>query len=151
MQKRFIDYTQYQHLLNELVCKLRGVKADGLYGIPRGGLPIAVHLSHFFGVPMIDSDISLLLMSSSQTVLLIDDIVDTGRTIEMVKRSSILHANVIVAALFKRPQIDFVDYYVEETTDWIVFPWESTNETPSKYHQEVYNEFFSTNQNKEET
>lgn len=64
----------------------------------------------------------------SGRVLLLDDLVDTGLTMEKVyahirknDRINILKTGV----LYKKPQTIFQpDYFVEETSKWVVFPYE---------------------------
>jgi hypoxanthine phosphoribosyltransferase len=62
------------------------------------------------------------------SVLVIDDLVDSGQTIDyivsMVKRE-LPHATVKVATLLYKERSKIIpDYYVQQTNDWIVFPWE---------------------------
>lgn len=91
------------------------VKFDGVYGIPRGGLPIAVALSHKLDLPLVS-------VPSSKT-LLIDDISDTGETLERFK-----HLYKEIATLFNTDWTKTKPKYwvreKENKTDWIVFPWE---------------------------
>ncbi len=60
-------------------------------------------------------------------VLIVDDVADTGRTLQVVADIARLHGarTVYTAALFYKPwSITIPDYYVDETDKWIVFPWE---------------------------
>jgi len=60
-------------------------------------------------------------------VLIVDDVADSGRTLQVVSDIARLHGarTVHTAALFYKPwSIIIPDYYVEETDKWIVFPWE---------------------------
>ncbi|NPA96072.1 MAG: phosphoribosyltransferase [Crenarchaeota archaeon] len=59
--------------------------------------------------------------------LIVDDVADSGRTLQVVADIARLHGarTVYTAALFYKPwSIIIPDYYVEETDKWIVFPWE---------------------------
>lgn len=145
MQKRIITYQEFGNLLDQLVNKLKDLKFDYIYGIPRGGLPIAVHLSHHLDVELIDYWTLKWNNQLNKRILLVDDIVDTGKTINILRNELSLESNMIitVAALFKRPKIDNIKMYVESTPDWIVFPFETYEEEPSEYHQEVYSELFT--------
>ena len=53
VNKRLINYTLYGELLRELVKQIDRTKFDLIYGIQRGGLPIAIHLSHFLEIDFI--------------------------------------------------------------------------------------------------
>jgi len=63
------------------------------------------------------------------TILIIDDIADSGKTLEFViklLKEHLPNATIKTAVLFYKPKSKIKpDYYVEETTDWIVFPWEN--------------------------
>ena len=143
MEKRIVTYQEFGNLLDVLVTKLEAYKFDYVYGPPRGGLPIAVHLSHHLDVELVDTDFISwsIYHGSGKKILLADDIVDTGKTINDLK-SLLGKSNIITTAcLFKRPKIDNV-IYVEESNDWIIFPFEKYDEKPSDYHQETYPELF---------
>lgn len=73
-----------------------------------------------------DEDFAYLKRFNS--ILIIDDLVDSGRSLlyvlKMIQEHA-PHATVKTAALFyKKCSIIKPDYYAQETTDWIVFPWE---------------------------
>nr|WP_087575024.1 phosphoribosyltransferase family protein [Sphingomonas sp. CDS-1] len=124
-----------------------GWRPDYLVGIGRGGLVPATYLSHATGLAMLSVDLSVklpdfgeaLLTKLAQRVmagdklLFVDDINDSGRTINAVRdamvaapaeavRFAVLMDNVRSAAA--------VDYRAEAidravTKDWFVFPWET--------------------------
>lgn len=62
------------------------------------------------------------------SILIVDDLVDSGRSLSFVLKmiqEHAPHATIKTAALFyKTCSIIKPDYYAQETTDWIVFPWE---------------------------
>jgi xanthine phosphoribosyltransferase len=66
-----------------------------------------------------------------KSILIVDDLVDSGATIAFVVKmlqAGAPHAIIKTAALFyKKCSVVKPNYYVEETTDWIVFPWEYTD------------------------
>lgn len=63
-----------------------------------------------------------------KSILVIDDLVDTGNTIHeilLMLKKDLPNATIKVATLFYKPKsIIKPDYFVAETKDWIVFPWE---------------------------
>lgn len=89
------------------------VEVCGVYGFPRGGLPLAVALSHLLGVPMRDS--------ITPTTLLIDDIYETGRTFapfaDHPRKLCWVWANKS-----PRPTVNFVATFPPDA--WLVMPWE---------------------------
>jgi uncharacterized protein len=100
-----------------------------IYGIPRGGLVVAVKLSH-----LLDTPIVLTQEEISEETLIIDDIVDTGETVKRLLGDD--RKNHYIASLyFEQNAIIKPNFFVREKTAWIVFPWE-TDET-SKYDNTV--------------
>ncbi|MEM1879529.1 MAG: phosphoribosyltransferase family protein [Desulfurococcaceae archaeon] len=64
---------------------------------------------------------------ADKNVLVVDDVVDTGRTMQLVVNtlSSYRVKNVKTVALFLKPWSTFMpDYYYSTSEDWIIFPWE---------------------------
>ena len=87
-------------------------KPVGIYGIPRGGLVPAVALSHALGVP--------LLGAPCEGCIIVDDICDTGATLEPFAgryRTVTLYGN---AGASVQPDIAV---YAKDGA-WIRFPWE---------------------------
>jgi len=69
----------------------------------------------------------LILDVRDRNVLIVDDVVDSGRTLEIVSQQVRLRGakNVKSAALFVKPRsIINPDYYIIKTTKWVLFPWE---------------------------
>jgi len=148
MQKRIITYTEYGQLLDQLIEKLKPIKFDYVFGIPRGGLPIAVHVSHYTNTTIMDHELIPWDFYQGESVLVVDDIIDTGETIKNLKQLFGCHTNIeAVATLFKRPDVVVAntDIWIEESPEWIIFPWEPIEEVPSEYHQKVYSNLFKSN------
>ena len=117
--KERMSWDSYEKAVGELVKKIQnsGKKYDVIYGIPRGGLVLAVTLSHRLNVPI---TLELNEEHEDAKVLIVDDVVDTGRTaIEMnAKRFD-------TATLYYKPWRSYnPTYSVIETSHWIIFPWE---------------------------
>ena len=116
---------------------------DIIVGIARGGLIPAVRLSHLLGDrllrmihmkfykgvdlrrerPEILADVGEL----PPKVLIVDDVADTGATLELalerVKERGAREVKIATLACKPRSRVK-PDYYVFETDKWIVFPWE---------------------------
>ena len=118
---KVISYSYYEKMLIQLVnrIKSKNISCKYIYGIPRGGLPIAVHLSHFLNIP-------LVLSLKKSHCLIVDDISDTGKTFLQLYNRDI--TNVFVS-LFIRENTKFIpDIYIESViTQWVQFPWEKDN------------------------
>lgn len=96
-----------------------------IYGIPRGGLVVAVMLSHKIDLPVITDKRQI-----TRKTIVVDDIADTGDTLKKLLK---IKKPGAIATLYFHPQSLVVPlYYVELKADqWLVFPWE-TNRS-SKY------------------
>lgn len=86
----------------------------GVHGVPRGGLVLAVCLSHRLGVP--------LLASPQPGCLVVDDVYETGLTLAPYRQ---LEAIRVVVWISKAEPQWWQAVEVVESSDWIVFPWEN--------------------------
>jgi orotate phosphoribosyltransferase-like protein len=97
-----------------------------VFGSARGGLPIAVSVSHYLGIPLLVSFVAAHARGEyldHSRVLGVDDIIDTGAT----RRK---YPNVHWCSIFTRPETaQLVDRFVEVTEDWIQFPYELDSES----------------------
>lgn len=130
--KIVISYSHYNSLLNKLVDMIKNSNVlnnvEFIYSYMRGGLPIAVHLSHNLDKPVYTNEKAIDFTTiSTGSVLIVDDIADTGVTLD---GKQFLFP---IATLFYKPRsIVKPTFYVEETSDWIVFPWETIDEIPNR-------------------
>ena len=89
-------------------------------------------------------DISSEVMSNlriSNRILLVDDVVDSGKTIESIFQyfdQNQIQGEIKVASVYYKPNVSSIipDYYIHQTDKWIVFPHEleglSNNEIGNK-------------------
>ena len=123
--KFFYSWDQFESDCNKIagLIKKNGRKIDSLYGIPRGGLVLAVRLSHKLGLPLIMHNADI-----GKETLIVDDIADSGDTmIGFLGRKK-----YVTATLFCNPSSKYAPtYFCRKKTNWIVFPWEE--EKTSKY------------------
>jgi hypoxanthine phosphoribosyltransferase len=88
----------------------------GVVGPARGGLPLAVALSHRLRVPLLAEPVS--------GALWVDDIVDTGLTLRAVRKQC---SSLVTASWYVRHNArSRPDIHVHRTQgeEWLVFPWE---------------------------
>lgn len=127
------------------------LKFDHVVGIYRGSLPMAVHISNTRDVPMSivgfqtrdGTDKNPYWMHNAtiktedevQKILVVDDIYDTGYTmnsvIEFIKRNRTRPSampKVYGYCLFGKQNAKEIVYSNEHDGSWIVFPWEITDE-----------------------
>jgi len=117
-----ISWEYYISLIHELKNRidLKNPHIDFIYGVPRGGLIPAVILSHEMGLPIISN----FMDGKDGVVLIVDDLVDTGKTvINLIAMRD--QMDVVIATLYKHKKCRvFPDFYVEENDCWIEFPYE---------------------------
>ena len=110
---RYFSWNEFDkgvdHIANQ--CKL--LKLSGIYGVPRGGLCLAVALSHKLNIKLIEQPI--------KNSLIVDDIFETGITLNNFK--NIEGANFFVLVSKKKP-IWWNTVTLTYSKEWIVFPWE---------------------------
>ena len=142
VNKLILSQSQVDKMIISLIEKVRHIDFDIIIAIMRGGYPIAESLGKALGKPVqkiyisnYDGEVKRdkpivdflqLQLSPLQTVLCIDDLVDSGDT--AIFFDSYLKENNIeslFATLFVKPTSKFrPHFFIEETTDWVVFPWE---------------------------
>jgi hypoxanthine phosphoribosyltransferase len=114
-----IDWKLYDedvHKLAELIKKSKE-QLHCIYAVPRGGLVIAVHLSHLLGLPITDNPFG--------HILVVDDISDSGSTLDKWRRKRL--ARVSIATLYVKEGTKVVpNFWVAEykKDQWVEFPWE---------------------------
>ena len=116
MKKIYIKWSEFDKMVNKIEkdIKLLNYKYDGIYGLPRGGLTLAVCLSHRLKLP--------LLLHSTKKTLVVDDISDTGNALKNINHKTIatLHnTNWTIT-----PPDIFCKYKLSKD-NWIIYPWES--------------------------
>ena len=125
MKIRHITWQEF----DEAVAKFPKPIGDGFYAIPRGGLCLAVALSHRFDKP--------ILSSPTKLSIFVDDIVDSGRTLAKMR---LRYGGLPCFALVKRASCNerAINYIWEmKDEDWIVFPWENKDKVKDDYEKYI--------------
>jgi hypoxanthine phosphoribosyltransferase len=125
-----------------------GWRPDFLVGIGRGGLAPAAYLSHRLDVPLLSVDHSskvsgfadellvklAALLAEGKRVLFVDDINDSGSTINYLREAVLRHGDTgglrFAVLIDNRRSLATVDYRARTidrsvNKDWFVFPWEA--------------------------
>lgn len=130
MEKVYLTWNDINNLINKLANEVSQspVPPNYITGLPRGGLIPAVMLSHKLNIPFVN--VSMIRALPRVDVLVVDDIADSGETLEQYKmyQTAVLH--------YKMQSEHIPTYYVEETPNeaWIVYPWErEDSETIQNY------------------
>ena len=127
--KIFLSWKWVDDQLNNIGDRLEGIELEFVSGIPRGGLIPAVMMSHAFGIKYISySSAKLLPADLRAKTLVVDDIADTGHTLEEASKLDFITSTLAMRAGSKTsPRL-----YGELITDdrWLVFPWETLDSIP---------------------
>jgi len=150
----FIPYPEFVADVQAVAAALEADawRPDHIVGIGRGGLVPAAYLSHRMGISLLSVDYSSGVPSFAEelmeklavatrqgrTILLVDDINDSGGTIEALRRSLLDHGAVdqcvrvavLIDNLRSRARVDYRSRTIDRSTDkrWFVFPWEAMAE-----------------------
>ena len=117
-----LSWQNFENGCQELAKKIKdsGIVFNSIGTFPRGGFPVATRLSHLLNIKKID----VISEKNKSTIdrLVIDDISDTGKTLEYAKNLGYLH---FATLHWHRQSIVKPNWYVWEKKDsWIVYPWE---------------------------
>ena len=145
--KTYYDWIDYGYDMKQV----KDFEFDHVVGIYRGSLPMAVHISNVFEVPMSivgfqtrdgKDDEPYMIHKTGEApkqVLVVDDIYDSGYTMKKVIESlshyrwiSSIYPTAAYSiqcfCLFGKENKLNVSYANEHDGSWIVFPWETLNE-----------------------
>ena len=146
MKKVFFTYAQYGELISKLTDQIlkdpRSKEIECIYGIPRGGLPIAIHLSHALNIPCKYGNFNFFTVPY-KTIMIVDDISDTGKSFMSSLRAGYAtneNLKILTAALHIKAETKVVpDFYIDEydTKFWLVYPWERKDEDTIADYQNI--------------
>ena len=142
---RYLSWGQYGELVTRLADEVEtsGERFDLVIGIARGGIPVAMAVADRIGskVDFINvksyTDVgertkpkiltTIIERISGKRVLVVDDLVDGGETMETVTKYLGQEKPQVMktAVLFTKPWSAFVPDFALQTVDtWVVFPYE---------------------------
>ena len=111
----YFTWNEFDQSVEHIANKCKFLEFSGIYGVPRGGLCLAVALSHKLNISLLSEPI--------KNSLIVDDIYETGITLNTLKDIDgamffVLHSKI-------KPTW-WNTVYISKNRDWIVFPWENT-------------------------
>ncbi|MGA1041544.1 MAG: hypothetical protein ACO311_05995 [Burkholderiaceae bacterium] len=110
---RHLTWDEFDQAVYQLASLFKDRVLTGVYGFPRGGLCLAVALSHRLRLP--------LLHEIEPGCLVVDDIYETGRTLAPASQYEGTECAVWIS---KVQPTWFRAVEVIDSPDWIIFPWE---------------------------
>ena len=123
--KVYITWEGYDSYIDSITNwgKTSDLNLGAVYGLPRGGLPIAVSLSHRLHLPLLMDYYDRKIVTDKK-ILVVDDIADTGHTLKDFENKH----NIICTFHYHEQSIIEPDYWIhKKDDDWIVYPWELNN------------------------
>ena len=111
---KYFSWSEFDKSVEYIANKCKFLKISGIYGIPRGGLCLAVALSHKLKINLISEPI--------KNSLIVDDIYETGITLKTFKNIE----GAMFFVLFSKVRPTWWNSVnISEKSEWIVFPWEN--------------------------
>ena len=111
-----LSWLEFDECIYSIYKKCKNKKFKGVYGFPRGGLCLAVTLSHSLGIPLLDEPES--------NSLIVDDIYESGHTLEKIRHLKGTETHVWIS---KTKPTWWNAYKYIKAKEWVVFPWENLN------------------------
>ena len=121
----YFTWSEFDKSVEKIANKCRFKEFSGIYGVPRGGLCLAVALSHKLKIELISEPI--------KNSLIVDDVYETGLTLNSFKDVE----GAMFFVLFSKINPTWWNtVFISKKNQWIVFPWENT--LNSKNDREEY-------------
>ena len=111
----YFTWNEFDNAVEEIASKCMFLEFSGIYGVPRGGLCLAVALSHKLKINLISEP--------QKNSLIVDDVYETGLTLKTFK--DIEGAMFFVLFSKSKPKW-WNSVFMAKKSEWIVFPWENT-------------------------
>ena len=112
---KYYTWTEFDESVEQIAKECKFLEFSGIYGVPRGGLCLAVALSHKLKIKLISDPI--------KNSLIVDDIYETGITLKNFKDIE----GAIFFVLFSKVKPKWWNtVHMSKKKDWIVFPWENS-------------------------
>ena len=112
---RELTWQQVDLAVSTLAERFQDRSIPGIYGVPRGGLCLAVALSHALELP--------LLMAPESRCLIVDEVFETGQTLAALRQQWPDAAFAVWVSKISPAWWEAVD--VTNSQEWLVFPWEN--------------------------
>ena len=110
---RYFTWNEFDKSVDHIANQCKFWKLSGIYGVPRGGLCLAVALSHKLNIQLIEKPLKYSLI--------VDDVFETGITLRSFKNIEGVNFFVLVS---KKKPIWWNTVNLTYKKEWIVFPWE---------------------------
>ena len=110
----FFTWSDFDKSVIHIANKFKNLEFSGVYGVPRGGLCLAVALSHKLKINLISNP--------KKNALIVDDVYETGITLNNFKD---IEGAMFYVLFSKIKPTWWNTVHISEKSEWIVFPWEN--------------------------
>ena len=117
----YYSLEEFNRDIRLLACEIEK-RITSLYGIPRGGIPVAIHLSNITGIPLIER----LPDKPDKSILIVDDLIDSGKT-----RNKYTGYDFFCIHTKPHSPKDETVYSAHVVDDWINYWWEGGDCEPT--------------------
>ena len=122
----YFTWSEFDIGVEHIANKCKFLNFSGVYGVPRGGLCLAVALSHKLKIDLISEPI--------KNSLIVDDVYETGFTLNTFKD---IEGAMFFVLFSKIEPIWWNTVYVSKKKEWIVFPWENNLNSQSDRNEYI--------------
>ena len=122
----YYTWGEFDKSVEYIANKCKFLKFSGIYGVPRGGLCLAVALSHKLKIN--------LIKEPKKNSLIVDDVYETGITLNTFKG---IEGAMFFVLFSKIKPTWWNTVFITEKSEWIVFPWENTLNSESDRHEYI--------------
>ncbi len=113
--KKYFTWRDFDKSVVQIANKCMSIEFSGIYGIPRGGLCLAVALSHKLKINLISEP--------RKNSLIVDDVYETGITLNNYKD---IEGAMFFVLFSKIKPTWWNTLFISTKNEWIVFPWENS-------------------------
>ena len=110
----YFSWSEFDKSVEHIARKCKFFEFSGIYGVPRGGLCLAVALSHKLKINLISEPI--------KNSLIVDDVYESGITLNTFKN---IEGAMFFVLFSKIKPVWWNSVHITKKKEWIVFPWES--------------------------
>ena len=114
MMITYFTWSEFDKSVEYIANECKFLEFSGIYGVPRGGLCLAVALSHKLKIN--------LLSEPTKNSLIVDDVYETGITLNTFKD---IQGAMFFVLFSKIKPTWWNTVNISEKIEWIVFPWEN--------------------------
>ena len=114
--RNYFTWQEFDKSVEYIANKCKNIEFAGIYGIPRGGLCLAVALSHKLKLNLISEP--------KNNSLIVDDVYETGFTLNPLRK---VEGAMFFVLFSKKEPTWWNAVNISQKKEWIIFPWENSD------------------------